>query len=411
MFFEGFDIYIAASVLGAAYKTGFSTLAQNGLFISVTFVGMTLGALLTGFLGDRYGRRFTYQLNLLIFGAAALASTVAPDMSTLIVLRFVMGLGLGAEVVVGYSIMAEFFPSAIRGRWSGMMSMVVTAGLPVSAFLAWLLVPTFGWRVMFLLGALGSIVAWFLRRELPESPRWLVVKGRDAEADALVSAFEREAGFDSVRHPLPAPETIAPHTAGDLFQSPCLANLIVGCVSLMTVNTLYGFVTWLPTFLIGQGDSIARSTGFALVMSLGGPIGSALGALVADYLGRKLTIVIASCLAILLSAAFVSSGTSPVLPIIGFLLTIPIYILVAVLFAVYVPELFPTALRLRGVGICNAVGRSASIIVPLLIGPLFTNFGIPGVLTMMSSALLAMCVVVVALGPETRIQKLSMAAA
>jgi hypothetical protein len=119
MFFEGFDIYIAASVLGATYKTGFSTLAQNGLFISMTFVGMTLGALLTGFLGDRYGRRFTYQLNLIVFGAAALASAVAPDMTTLIVLRFLMGLGLGAEVVVGYSIMAEFFPARIRGRWSG----------------------------------------------------------------------------------------------------------------------------------------------------------------------------------------------------------------------------------------------------------------------------------------------------
>ena len=131
MFFEGFDIYIAASVLGATYKTGFSTLAENGLFISITFVGMTLGALLTGFLGDRYGRRFTYQVNLLIFGAAALASVFVPDMRTLIALRFLMGLGLGAEVVVGYSIMAEFFPARIRGRWSGMISTIVTA--------AWLL--------------------------------------------------------------------------------------------------------------------------------------------------------------------------------------------------------------------------------------------------------------------------------
>jgi putative MFS transporter len=170
-------------------------------------------------------------------------------------------------------------------------------------------------------------------------------------------------------------------------------------------------VTWLPTFFVGQGDSIARSTGFALLMALGGPIGSALGALTADHLGRKLTIVVASCLAIALSVAFVFSGTSPVMPIIGFLLTIPIYTLVAVLFAVYVPELFPTALRLRGVGICNAVGRSASIIVPLLIGPLFAKLGIPGVLTAMSGALLAMCVVVAALGTETRIQKLSVAAA
>src|ERR1700747_1051844 len=84
MFFEGFDIYIAASVLGATYKTGFSTLAENGLFISITFVGMTLGALLTGFLGDRYGRRFTYQVNLLIFGVASLAVACAPDKTTLI---------------------------------------------------------------------------------------------------------------------------------------------------------------------------------------------------------------------------------------------------------------------------------------------------------------------------------------
>jgi MFS transporter, putative metabolite:H+ symporter len=412
MFFEGFDIYIAASVLGATYKTGFSSLAENGLFISMTFVGMTLGALLTGFLGDRYGRQFTYQLNLIVFGVASLASAVAPNMTILIVLRFLMGLGLGAEVVVGYSMMAEFFPAAIRGKWSGMMCTLVTAGLPVSAFLAWLLVPAFGWRIMFLLGAVGSFVAWFLRRELPESPRWLVVMGRDAEADALVSRFEREAGFASTSNLPPAPETIVPHAAGDLFQSPFLASLIVGCVSLMVANTLIqGFVVWLPTFFVGQGDSIARSTGFALLMALGGPIGSAFGALAADYLGRKLTIVAASGLAIVLSVAFVLSGTSPVMPLIGFLLTIPIYLLVAVLFAIYIPELFPTALRLRGVGICNAVGRSASIIVPLLIGPLFTNLGIAGVLAATTSALLVMCVVVVALGTETRVQKLSVATA
>src|SRR6201982_1918848 len=121
MFFEGFDIYIAAIVLCATYKTGLSTLAQKGLFILMTFVGITLGAVLTGSLGDRYGRRFTSQLNLIVFGAAALASAVAPDMTTLIVLRFLMGLGLGAEVVVGYSIMAGFFPGGIRRRRAGQM--------------------------------------------------------------------------------------------------------------------------------------------------------------------------------------------------------------------------------------------------------------------------------------------------
>ena len=130
--------------------------------------------------------------------------------------------------------------------------------------------------------------------------------GRGAEADALVSSFEREAGLGSASYLPPSPETIASHATSDLFRHPFLASLIVGCVSLMVANTLIqGFVVWLPTFFVGQGSSIARSTGFALLMALGGPIGSALGALAADHLGRKLTIVVVSCLAIVLSAAFV----------------------------------------------------------------------------------------------------------
>ena len=400
MFFEGFDIYIAASVLGATYKSGFSTLAQNGLFISATFVGMTLGALMTGFWGDRYGRRVTYQVNLMLFGAASLASAFAPDMTTLISLRFLMGLGLGAENVVGYSIMAEFFPARVRGRWSGFICTLVTAGLPASALLAWLLVPTFGWRVMFVLGALGALIAWALRRSLPESPRWLATVGRDAEAEALVSRFEREAAINLPPAATPTQASTTPG-AGGLFRAPYIARLVVGCVSLMVVNTLiYGFITWLPTFFVGQGETIARSTGYALLMAVGGPIGSALGAMSADVFGRKSTIIGAAAITIVLSVIFSLSTSTLLTAALGFLLTIPIYVLVAALFAVYVPELFPTEFRLRGVGICNAAGRSASIIVPLFVAPTFTQYGVGGVLTMMVVALLAMIIVVASLGEE-----------
>jgi putative MFS transporter len=402
MFFEGFDIYIAASVLGSAYKSGFSTLAQNGLFISVTFIGMTLGALLTGLWGDKFGRRFTYQVNLTLFGLASLASAFAPNMESLIALRFVMGLGLGAENVVGYSIMTEFFPAKVRGRWSGMICTLVTAGLPVSALLAWLLVPAFGWRVMFVLGGVGALIAWFLRRSLPESPRWLALVGREAEADALVADFEREASLQgALTTSDPVSKPVVPLAAGSLFREPFLSRLIVGCVSLMVVNTLiYGFITWLPTFFIGQGESIARSTGFALLMAVGGPIGSTMGAISADTFGRKPTIIGAAASAILLCVAFSLSDNSFLTAAIGFLLTIPIYVLVAALFAVYVPELFPTEFRLRGVGICNAAGRSASIIVPLFVGPVFAHYGVSGVLSIMGVALLIMIGVVASLGVE-----------
>jgi putative MFS transporter len=122
MFFDGYDLYIAGGVLASAIQSKFSTVPQNLQFISLTFVGMTLGALITGFVGDKFGRRFTYQINLLIFGLAALAAAFAQDMTQLITCRFVQGLGLGAEIVVGYSTLTEFVPPKTRGRWLSMMA-------------------------------------------------------------------------------------------------------------------------------------------------------------------------------------------------------------------------------------------------------------------------------------------------
>src|SRR5580698_10130202 len=146
MFFDGYDLYIAGGVLASTIQTKFSTGPQNLQFISLTFVGMTLGALITGFVGDRFGRRFTYQVNLLVFGLASLAAAFAPDMVVLIALRFVMGLGLGAENVVGYSTLTEFVPARSRGRWRGFMVVFVVTGLPAASLLGYLLIPSLGWR-------------------------------------------------------------------------------------------------------------------------------------------------------------------------------------------------------------------------------------------------------------------------
>src|SRR5664280_496762 len=128
----------AGGVLASAVQTKFSTVPQNLQFISLTFVGMTLGALITGFVGDKYGRRFTYQINLLIFGLASLAAAFAQDINQLIACRFVQDLGLGAEIVVGYSTLAEFVPPKTRGRWLSMMAFVVVAGVPATALLSYL---------------------------------------------------------------------------------------------------------------------------------------------------------------------------------------------------------------------------------------------------------------------------------
>ena len=402
MFFDGFDIYIAASVLGATLRSGFSTLPQNAAFVSMTFVGMMLGSVITGFVGDRYGRRFTYQVNLLVFGLASLAAAFAPNMTVLILLRFVMGLGLGAENVVGYSTMTEFVPPAHRGRWLGIIAVFVVTGLPVSALLAWWLVPSLGWRVMFVLGGIGALLVWRARKNLPESPRWLESVGRAAEAEALVSAIELEsAGETPLPPPAPAPLHPPSRRLATLFAPPLLGRMVLGCIALIVINTLiYGFITWLPTFFARQGMTVATSFGYAFVMALGAPVGSLIGALTVDRWGRRLTIVSACTLSIVFGAIYPFVADPVLLPLVGLALTIPIYVLVAVLFGVYIPELFPTEVRLRASGICNTFGRGATIVTPFAVVPLFTTYGVGGVLALMIGLLAVLIAATLLLGVE-----------
>jgi putative MFS transporter len=408
MFFDGFDIYVAATVLGATLKSGFSTMHQNAELISVTFVGMMLGAFLTGFLGDRYGRRFTYQANLAIFGLASIAAAFAPSMLILILLRFVMGVGLGAENVVGYATMTEFVPPQTRGKWLGWISVFVVSGLPVTALLGTLIVPRFGWRIMFVLGGLGAMVVWYLRKALPESPRWLESVGRTDEADAILRDIEREVSLHQILPPtLESPPVIHSRGLGSLLSPALLPRMIVGAITLIVVNTLiFGFVTWLPTFFVHQGLSIASSLGYSLVISLGAPLGSALGALTADSWGRKPSIIGASLLSILIGGFYPFVKDPVTLQVVGFLLMIPIYVLVTLLFAVYIPELFPTEVRMRAAGICNTFGRGATILTPFIVVALFRSYGVGGVVGFLIGLLVVQIFVVLLFGVEPRKRRL-----
>jgi MFS transporter, putative metabolite:H+ symporter len=404
MFFDGFDIYLAGTVLGVTLKSGFSTLPQNALFISATFVGMMLGSFAAGFLGDRYGRRFTYQFNLLVFGLASLAASVAPDMTILIACRFVMGFGLGAENVVGYATMTEFVPARSRGKWSGFTTVCVVTGLPISLLVASLIIPQFGWRAMFVLGGIGALIVWYLRKALPESPRWLEANGRSEEAEALMQSIEREA---SQGKPLPAPAAASgvavSSDLGTLFAQPLLSRMIVGAVCLITINTLlYGFITWLPVFFIKQGLSVATSFGYSLLMALGAPVGSAIGALTADKWGRKPTIIGASLISVILGIIYPMISDPVLLPAVGFALTVPIYVLVALLFGIYIPELFPTEVRMRASGLVNTLGRGATIVTPFLVVMLFEARGVAGVMSLMIGLLVVQIITVWALGIEPR---------
>jgi MFS transporter, putative metabolite:H+ symporter len=388
MFFDGYDLYVAGGVLASAIQTKFSTLPQNLQFLSLTFVGMTIGSLITGFVGDKYGRRFTYQINLLIFGLASIAAAFAQDMNQLIICRFVQGLGLGAEIVVGYSTLTEFVPPATRGRWLAFMAFLTVCGFPVTAILSYLIIPTWGWRPMFIIAGLGSLVVWYLRKNLPESPRWLEAQGRTAEAEALMTTIESEVAATKGALPAAAMSAPAPQlTASSMFKPPILQRLLVGCWLLITINTLiFGFVIFLPQFFLRQGLTIANSLGYTVVLAGASLVGCALGAYMSDAIGRRWSIIIGSVLTIVFGYIYARfNANSDVVTVlsVGAVLIVAIYIQTALLFGVYTPELFPTEIRLRANGICNTLGRGATVVSPFVVGYLMVNYGLPGVIWLM----------------------------
>ena len=406
MFFDGYDLYVAGGVLASAIKSGFSTVTQNSQFLSLTFVGMTAGALITGFIGDKYGRRFTYQINLLIFGFASLAAAFAQDMNQLIACRFVQGLGLGAEIVVGYSTMTEFVPPKTRGRWLSMMAFIVVAGFPATSLLGYLIIPNFGWRPMFVIAGIGSLIVWYLRKNLPESPRWLESEGRAEEAEALMKAIEQEASGGKPLPPVVVPAPTVPVAASDMMKPPLLQRMVVGSWVLISINTLiFGFVIFLPQFFLRQGLTITNSLAYTLVLSAASLVGCALGAYSSDAIGRRPSIIGASIVTIIsgyVYARFNAASDPAIVLGIGFVLVVAIYVQTAILYGVYTTELFPTEIRLRANGICNFFGRGATVISPFIVAALMTSYQLPGVVWLMIGLVVVQIIVVWAWGVEPR---------
>jgi putative MFS transporter len=406
MFFDGYDLYIAGGVIASVIQTKFATPLQIPQFVSLTFVGMTIGALVTGFVGDKMGRRFTYQINLLIFGLASLAAAFSQDMTQLIVCRFVQGLGLGAEIVVGYSTLTEFVPPKSRGRWLSFMAFLVVAGFPATAILGYLIIPTFGWRPMFVIAGVGSLIVWYLRKNLPESPRWLESQGRTAEAEALMQSIEKESAGGGTLPPVVVPAPVPQVAAMDMLKPPLLQRLLVGCWVLITINTLiFGFVIFLPQFFLRQGLTITNSLAYTLVLSIASLVGCAVGAYTSDAIGRRWSIIGASIVTIVsgyIYARFNAASDPELVLSVGFILIVAIYVQTAILFGVYTPELFPTEIRLRANGICNTFGRGATVVSPFIVSALMSSYQLPGVVWLMIGLVVIQIVAVWAWGVEPR---------
>ena len=406
MFFDAFDIYLQGSLLGALVHDGWSTPAINASFLSKTFLGMLIGACAAGLIGDRFGRRASYQINLAIFGLASLAAVFAPNMDVLIALRFVMGIGLGAEIVVGYGTLAEFIPPSHRGRWVGLLSLFTNLAVTATGFVSLAVIPTLGWRAMFVIVGLGAMAVWVARKNMPESPRWLESRGRLAEAETILSAIEAECGGTAnlpTPDPTPAATAHIPDRLSYLFSGPMLRRTLLALLTGVTSTTvLYGFNGWLPTFLVKQGHGIVATLAFTAVMGLGAPVGSLLGSLIADRYGRRPGIIVLSLSWAAFGVCYAYAGSNALLMAIGFGVMVSAYGLVSVGYAIYIPELFPTQVRMRGAGLAGAAGRLAAAGAQYGVVWAFAFGGVGAVSAGMATLLVILALVVLLAGIETR---------
>ncbi|GAX06010.1 major facilitator superfamily transporter [Secundilactobacillus pentosiphilus] len=387
------DVYVASAINGALIATKFATVAQGSIFLSSGFLGLFFGSLIAGYIGDFYGRKKAYQYNLLLFGAFTLLAAFAPNMIILTICRLLAATGLGAEIVTSYAVVNEFAPVRRRGHWSGLTAIVANSGAPLTLLIATFMIPTFGWRSMFLLLGVLAMILWFARRHFPESPRWLLTKGRTAEANTIIKQLTSRGLYEDDELKSQNKAVIHISFGKGLF----IAIVAVSA----TLLCQYTFTTWVPTLLLKRGIGIVHSIGFSAIMMLGAPIGSAIGAALVDRTGRKKLIGVSFVAVALLGFAYAYETTTVGIVLNGFLLTVTLYILIATVISIYTNELFETSHRFRGAGIANGVSKLLNVLMPTVVAMVITQFSATFLYYGIAAIAVIAALVIFIWGPET----------
>lgn len=395
MILDAGDVYMASAVNTDLLSTHFATMIQGSMFLSAGFLGLFVGSIAAGIIGDFYGRKRAYQINLLLFGVFTLLGGMMPTMPLLIATRFFAACGLGAEIVTGYALVNEFAPVKTRGRWCGACAVIANLGAPMALLAATFMIPAFGWRSMFFLIGSLALGLWVLRRHFPESPRWLIAQNRLAEAETIISQLEVNGAYAKDDFQTrPATQINAKHKGKSLF------------VAIVTVSAImlaqYTFTSWVPTLLVKKGINVVHSLSFSTIMMAGAPIGALVGALLIDKLGRKKLIVPTFILAAVFGLIYAQQTTNTGVLIVGFLLTMMFYILMGSAVGVYISELFVTSFRFRGAGIANGVAKLLTVLTPYLAAWAIQSFSSNLIFYFIAILTLIAAIVVAIFGPETR---------
>ena len=427
--FEYYDLFFTAYVGPGLVRSGLFTSTSaaffgfNGLasFVAATFAGLLVGTLLFGFAADRFGRRLIFTTSLLWYTAATVVMAFQHTAHGIVLWRMIAGVGIGVELVTIDTYITELMPRQLRGRAIALSQIVGFTALPAVALLSWWLVPQKplgldGWRWVVIAGSLGAIFVWFIRRGLPESPRWLMSRGNFDEAERVAAAMEtcvgldlaREAASGSAPPQFPRAVLLASRPAEsrgnllELSRPPYRTRTLM----LMVFNFFqtigyYGFASWVPTLLISAGITTTSSLQYSFLIALSAPFGPLLAYRVADRIERKWQIVFtAACIAIF-GLLFARQRDPVWLIICGILLTCANNCM-SIAFHAYQAELFPTRIRAQAVGFVYSWSRLSAIFTSFLIAFFLRHYGTRGVFAFIAAAMAVVILAIGIFGPRTR---------
>lgn len=405
--FAAMDIALLAFLLAPIGRELALDAPRTSLVATAGFGGMFIGAIAAGRLADRYGRRVLFWSTLLLFSAGALLSAVAPTFETLLIARVVAGIGLGGELPVAATLVAEFAPRARRGRMIVLLDSSWIYGALLAGLIAIAVLPAYGWRIAFAIAAIPALYAAYLRGEMPESPRFLAERGRAAEADAIVRRVERAGGGAL----LTLGRAIGPARSGSAAigstfrASYARHTLMLWLLSFAIVLTVYVTFDYVASLRFARGLADVRTTQFFFASTLALIPGYLAAAWLVELLGRKGTLVAyllgAALFAVLFGRA--GGGMAP-------------YVYAATMLAfsagawavayAYTTELYPTSLRATGAGLAAGVGRTAAIAGPLLVTVLIPVIGRTGMYAVLVALPVLAALAIFGLADETRMRSL-----
>ncbi|GAA1839296.1 MFS transporter [Microlunatus capsulatus] len=380
---DALDVGLVSFIIAQLTVQWRLTPGEASWIASIGFVGMAIGAAVGGLLADRFGRRQVFALTLLAYGLMTGVSALSWSLAALLVFRFLVGLGLGAELPVASTLVSEFAPARIRGRVVVVLESFWAVGWTLAALIGFLVVPRGddGWRWALALGAVPALYAVVVRLGLPESVRFLESAGRHDEAERVVRRFEDSADGRRAAGAPPEPdepaEAAGAATGGRvaaLWARPLRRRTAALWAVWFCVNfSYYGAFIWLPSLLYASGFSLVRSFGYTLLITLAQLPGYAVAAVLVERWGRRRTLVAALVGSAAAAALFAGAGSTATVLTAGMLLSFFNLGAWGALYAV-TPELYPTSLRGTGAGWAAGVGRIASVVAPLCV-PLLSGAG------------------------------------